>query len=73
MRGSDFRHWFNWVKANVPDPPNYDTAYNIYHDHFSCTCISCTYREEHGFRPIPTGKSDCYCPAGLPVLKQRVA
>lgn len=73
MRGTDFKHWFNWVKRNKPNPPSYDEAFRIYYEHYTCNCQSCAYRKEHGFIPLPTHRADCTCPDGQPKLPERVA
>lgn len=69
MRGSDFKHWLNWVKNNHSElNMSYDEAKQLYDSHYACNCVSCVYRKEHGFVPLPTNRQDCYCPPSPPKL-----
>lgn len=72
MRGSDFRHFFNYLKRNHPNPPTYEEARNLYFNHYSCKCESCTYREQNGFVPIRANNSQCTCPLGVPPILQEL-
>jgi len=73
MRGSDFKHWYNWVKKNEDPYMTYEEAHQIYFDHYDCTCESCKYRIENGFIPIPSGIPGCKCPTTMPIIPSRVA